>query len=149
MSGDAPQPADGARARRPSRRRRGAPTAITISWRSIPAQVNVQTTEGVAQALLTSRFQHAIDRAAAVADMTDTQSYVEQWQRTSVPLSAAQSAQSAQEVADAVAATIEATFDRARLEALVAAGGAEPESEPEPEPERNDATPAQANHDHA
>ena len=60
---------------------------ITIYWRDIPAQVTAQEGRTREKALLGARFQHAIDRAAMVAGMDDTDSYVAQWRRESTPLS--------------------------------------------------------------
>ena len=54
---------------------------ITIYWRDIPAQVTAQKGRIREKALLDARFQHAIDRAASVAGLTDTDSYIAQWNR--------------------------------------------------------------------
>lgn len=91
---------------------------VVIRWRDIPAQVSA-TAGGVKHTrVLDDRFQHAIDRAAAVAGLTDTQSYVAEWKRDTHPLD---------EPPDvAVARMVEhlhTSFDRVRLEALVARGG--------------------------
>ena len=67
------------------RRRGGGPQLVTIYWRDIPAQVNASSDDGKHQAMLSPRFQHAIDRAAGVAGLTDTDSYVQQWRRVSAP----------------------------------------------------------------
>ena len=83
--------------------------------------------------MLDDRFQHAIDRAAGVAGLTDTQSYVAQWQRTTHPLT--------DDPASAVAIMVDqlhATYDQVTLENLVAAGGLaaaaqQPGHEPESE----------------
>ncbi len=97
---------------------------VVIRWRDIPAQVSA-TAGGVKHTrVLDDRFQHAIDRAAAVAGLTDTQSYVAEWNRDTHPLDDPPDV--------AVARMVEhlhAFFDRVRLEELVARGGgiAEPE----------------------
>lgn len=70
--------------------------------------------------MLEPRFQHAIDRAAAVADLTETEAYVAQWRRVSTPLE-----NDAKATATQVAATLTADYPRDRLEQLVAQGGAE------------------------
>ena len=57
---------------------------VTIYWRDIPAQVTAQQGRNREKALLGARFQHAIDRAAMVAGMDDTDSYVAQWRREAV-----------------------------------------------------------------
>ena len=47
---------------------------VTIYWRDIPAQVTAQRGRSREKALLDARFQDAIDRAAIVAGLTDTDS---------------------------------------------------------------------------
>ncbi len=54
---------------------------ITIYWRDIPAQVTAQKGRMREKALLEARFQHAIDRAAVVAGLTDTDWYIAPWYR--------------------------------------------------------------------
>ena len=69
-------------------------------------------------------FQHAIDRAAAVAGLTETESYVAQWRRVSSPLAS-----------DPVQAAIEAVsrfnddYPRDRLEQLLAQGRIDPSND--------------------
>lgn len=105
------------------RRRGGGPAIVTIYWRDIPAQIAATGTDGESEkVLLEPRFQHAIDRAAHVAELTDTQSYVEQWRRVSATLEG-----DAAEAARAAADAIHSDYPRDRLEALVAAGGLEPD----------------------
>ena len=101
----------------------------TIYWRDIPAQVTATIGETTAKELLEPRFQHAIDRAAAVADLTETEAYVAQWRRHTDPIDGASSADPASLVAEATA-ELNATYPRQRLETLVAQGGVEPASEP-------------------
>ncbi len=102
-------------------RRRGRANRVTvIYWRDIPAQVTASDGNDTEKALLEPRFQHAIDRAAAVAGLTETDAYVAQWRSQTEPLTAD----------PATAATDRATamqraYDRDRLERLVAAGGAD------------------------
>ncbi len=91
---------------------------IIVYWRDIPAQVNASSDSGKHQAMLSPRFQHAIDRAAGVAGLTDTDSYVQQWRRVATPLEG-----DATTAADDEAARLEAHYDRDRLEDLVARGG--------------------------
>ncbi|MEM7285603.1 MAG: virulence factor [Actinomycetota bacterium] len=100
------------------RRRGGGPELVTIYWRDIPAQVNASSEAGKHQAMLSPRFQHAIDRAAGVAGLTDTDSYVQQWRRVAQPLAGDPST-----AADDEVARLEAIYDRDRLEELVATGG--------------------------
>jgi len=91
---------------------------VIIYWRDIPAQITAQQGRTREKALLDARFQHAIDRAAMIAGMDDTDSYVAQWRRESVSLTADMAAAVADE-----AARIDAAYDRDRLERLVRSGG--------------------------
>ena len=98
------------------------PRLSTISWRDIPAQLTARAGDDQHKVLLHARFQHAIDRAAAVAGLTSTHDYVQQWRSDSSPLAdgdvAAQLDQRCAEIDD--------DYPRDRLEALVTNGGVEP-----------------------
>lgn len=107
---------------RPARRGRERPGLVTIYWRDIPAQITATGPDGATEkVLLEPRFQHAIDRAAHVAGLTDTHSYVEQWRRVAGTLEG-----DATDAAAAAAQTFHSDYPRDRLEALVASGGLEP-----------------------
>jgi len=109
---------------RSNRRRRGAPSINTILWRDIPAQLTARGGDAQSKVLLHARFQHAIDRAAAVAGLTSTDDYVREWRTTTQPLGDGDvSAQLDQTCAD-----VEARYPRDRLEAIVANGGLDPEA---------------------
>ena len=110
--------------KRTNRRRRGAPAINTIPWRDIPAQLTARGGEEQSKVLLHARFQHAIDRAAAVAELTTTDDYVREWRTVATPLG--EGDVSAQ--LDQLCADIEAQFPRDRLEAFVANGGLDPDS---------------------
>ncbi|HAQ22294.1 MAG TPA: hypothetical protein DCR10_01980, partial [Acidimicrobiaceae bacterium] len=69
---------------------------------------------------LDARFQHAIDRAAMVAGLDDTDSYVAQWRRESAELAGDLAAAVATEIT-----RINAAYNRDRLERLVRSGGVE------------------------
>ena len=107
-----------------SGRRRGTPTISMILWRDIPAQLTARAGEEQHKVLLHARFQHAIDRAAAVAGLTTTHDYVQQWRTEQSPLADGDVAAQL----DQRCAAIEADYARERLEALVANGGLEPSS---------------------
>ena len=109
---------------RGTRRRGGSPTVETISWRDIPAQLTARSGSDQHKVLLHARFQHAIDRAAAVAGLTSTHDYVLQWRRESRALDAGD----IEAQLDQLCATLEGDYPRDRLEALVANGGLEPSS---------------------
>lgn len=114
-----------------ARRRTSSKPAVTvIYWIDIPAQVTARGAGTIEKILLTDRFQHAIDRAAAVANKTETQAYVAEWRRVDRDLTA-DAADPAAEAA-AVAAELEEAYSRDRLEALVKAGGVDlPSSQPD------------------
>lgn len=106
---------------RPRRRSSRQGSLTTIFWIDIPAQVTARRSGRTEKVLLSARFQHAIDRAAAVADKTETQAYVAEWRRVDVSIDGDLLA-----AAEAVAAELEADYSRERLEALVASGGVDP-----------------------
>ena len=106
------------------RRRSEAPSLVTISWRDIPAQLTARSGDEQHKVLLHARFQHAIDRAAAVAGLTSTHDYVQQWRSTPGSLSDGDVAAQL----DQRCAELEGEYPRERLEALVANGGLEPSS---------------------
>ena len=103
-------------------RRRSGPTLSTIWWRDIPAQLTGRSGDNQHKVLLHARFQHAIDRAAAVAGLTSTQDYVQQWRTSSDPLPDGD----VEANLDQHCAEIDDQYSRERLEALVANGGLEP-----------------------
>ena len=53
-----------------------------IYWRDIPSQVIVQRGRTREKALLSARFQHAIDRAAMRAGKGSSDAYLSEWVRT-------------------------------------------------------------------
>jgi|TARA_B100000959_G_scaffold46857_1_gene47764 hypothetical protein len=91
---------------------------VTIYWRDIPAQVTAQAGRHREKALLDARFQHAIDRAATVAGLTETDNYVAEWRREAVECGADMAAAVAAE-----AGRINEAFPPERLEGLVGSGG--------------------------
>lgn len=101
------------------RRRTTAPGLVLISWRDIPAQVTATGVETEAKAILPSRFQKAIDKAANVAGKTDHHAYIGEWRRTTLPLDGSD----ARAAVDALVERLDAQHDRARLAALVRQGG--------------------------
>ena len=91
---------------------------VTIYWRDIPAQITAQEGRTREKALLGARFQHAIDRAASIAGLTETAAYVGEWIRDEEELEEDLVAQVA-----ARAAELEAQHDGDLLEELVQNGG--------------------------
>ena len=113
-------------ARRSNRRRSGPPSVNTIYWRDIPAQLTARGGGESSKVLLHARFQHAIDRAAAVADLTKTDDYVAEWRTESAPLGEGDVSAHL----DQLCADIEGQYSRDRLEAIVANGGLDPDGPP-------------------
>ena len=93
---------------------------VTIYWRNIPAQVTAQRGRLREKALLDARFQAAIDRAATVAGLTDTDSYLAEWRRVTSDFDGDMAATVAAEVA-----RLEHAYPEDRLERLIQAGGVE------------------------
>lgn len=91
---------------------------ITIYWRDIPAQVTARAGRRKSAVQLDDRFQVAIDRAAAVAGLTTTNDYLEEWRRETEPCDGDLDA-----VVQAAADELEAAFDQTRLAALIRSGG--------------------------
>jgi hypothetical protein len=88
---------------------------VIVSWRDIPAQVIVGRGRRAAKVQLSERFEQAIDRCAMKVGARDTDSYLAEW-RKAAPYEVEGEAE---EVAKAEAARLEATFDTARLRALI------------------------------
>jgi hypothetical protein len=102
-----------------SRRGRRRTQEITIiSWRDIPAQVTAISEGDKQTTVLSDRFQHAIDRAATIAGLTETNAYLAEWRRNTRPLSGC-----AGEAVKSLVAQLEAEHSPDRLEVLVVNGG--------------------------
>ncbi len=101
-----------------SRRRSKANSITTIYWRDIPAQITATFNGENHKVLLEPRFQHAIDRAATVAGLTETHDYVNEWRQVQQPLE-----EDPATASERAAADIQSSFDRQKLEDLVASGG--------------------------
>ena len=107
---------------------------VVVYWRDIPAQVIVKKGRESAKVQLTERFEKAIDRAAMRANLRDTDSYLAEWRRAS-PVDVSDDLQAEVDKKAAgfpespittwTAAELEATFDEAKLKALVESGGVE------------------------
>ena len=100
------------------RRRRRTQEITVISWRDIPAQVTAVSEGDKETTVLSDRFQHAIDRAAAIAGFTETNAYLAEWCRNTHPLSGC-----AGDAVKSLVAQLEAEHSSDRLEALVLNGG--------------------------
>ena len=88
---------------------------IILYWRDIPAQVIVGKGRRAKKIQLTERFEQAIDRAAMRVNAKDADAYLAEW-RKATPFSVEGDDET---VANAEAARLEATYDQAKLKALI------------------------------
>lgn len=96
-------------------------TDVTIVyWRDIPAQVMIGKGRRGTRVALPERFEQAIDRAAMKANATDTDAYLAEWRRETLPSG---HTGTDQEVAEAEAARLDAEYDQERIKVLVANEG--------------------------
>jgi len=96
------------------------PDLTVISWRAIPAQVTAGKGRAAARMQLSDRFQEAIDAAAMRAGLIGTDSYLEEWRRTTSTCGDDLAAEVA-----ATAAQFEQDYTDERLERLVRSNGEE------------------------
>lgn len=90
-----------------------------LYWRDIPAQVIAKQGRRNAKAVLSDRFETAIDRAAMKAGLRDSDSYLAHWRRGE-PRSCGEDLEAA--VRD-MAAHLEEDYDMQRLQGLIDSGG--------------------------
>ncbi len=98
---------------------------IEVLWRDIPAQVLVKSGRVRGKAMLSHRFQAAIDRAAMRAGKGGSDEYLEDWRRVTSSIDAEGSPE---EIAQKFAEEIEAAYSNADIAALVASKGLRVES---------------------
>lgn len=91
---------------------------ITIWWRDIPMQVIAREGRTTVKRVLDKRFQFAVDKAAMNAGKKSYGDYVEEMQRA-----ARECGPDLEREADAELARLDAAYTKARLHALIAAGG--------------------------
>ena len=95
------------------------PAELTlIWWRDIPAQVVARRDRTTARAVLSDRFQEAIDAAATRAGLVGTDDYLNEWRRVSGPCDDDLDAVVAME-----ARRLEAAYPDERLESIIRSGG--------------------------
>ena len=87
---------------------------VTIWWRDIPSQITVKKGRKSGKALLSERFQEAIDKAAMRAGKATTDEYLEDWRREEKDVEG-----ELQALADAEAAEIEARYSDDDLKNLI------------------------------
>jgi uncharacterized protein (DUF885 family) len=97
---------------------------ILVYWRDIPSQVIVQQGRVREKAMLSERFQSAIDRAAMRAGKGGSDAYIAEWRRVA---GTSDLPGSLHEIALAEARRIEADFTDERLDALIRSHGKAPE----------------------
>ncbi len=93
---------------------------IEVFWRDIPAQVLVKSGRVRGKAMLSHRFQAAIDRAAMRAGKGGSDEYLEDWRRVTTSIEAEGTVE---ELAQGFADAIETAYSNADIAALVAAKG--------------------------
>lgn len=92
---------------------------IIVFWRDIPAQVIIKQGRKAAKRELSLRFTEAIDMCAMRTGAAETEDYLAEWRKADpIPVGDDLEAE-----ADKAMAEIEAAYDKARLVALVHAGG--------------------------
>lgn len=92
---------------------------VIVYWRDIPAQVIVKKGRTNAKRELPLRFTEAIDMCAMRTGAGDTDAYLAEWRRGD-PIEVGDDLETE---ADKAVAAIENEYDKARLVALVNAGG--------------------------
>ena len=98
---------------------------ILISWRDIPSQVIAQRGRQREKAMLSQRFQEAIDRAAMRAGKGSSDAYIAEWRRERKTL---QTDESLGAVARAEADRLEAEYPDERLQQMIRnRGSSEPQ----------------------
>jgi hypothetical protein len=80
-------------------------------WKDFPSVVSAEDGDDTAKAMLSQRFQEAIDQASMVEGSTDTDAYLAGWAWGPVE----ERPGAAQEVVDAVVGEIEAEYTPERL----------------------------------
>jgi hypothetical protein len=89
-----------------------------VWWRDIPAQVIAGRGRDATKAVLSDRFQEAIDAAATRVGLIGSDDYLAQWRRERRPCGDDVAAEVA-----ALAERLEAEFDAERLRQLASNGG--------------------------
>ncbi|MEM7084024.1 MAG: virulence factor [Pseudomonadota bacterium] len=93
---------------------------IVVYWRDIPSQVIVKQRRTSGKAMLSERFQVAIDRAAMRAGKGGSDAYIAEWRRVSEAYSGDEDFQ---HVAQRKADELELEYSDSRLAALVKNNG--------------------------
>ena len=97
---------------------------VQVFWRDIPAQILVKSGRQRGKAILSQRFQIAIDRAAMRAGKGSSEDYLNDWRRESSSLEAEGSPQL---IAEQLAVQIEQQYTDEDINRLVKNKGLDPE----------------------
>jgi hypothetical protein len=89
---------------------------VLISWRDIPSQVIAQRGRQREKAMLSQRFQEAIDRAAMRAGKGGSDAYIAEWRRDRKTL---ETDESLGAIVRAEADKLEAEYPDERLQAMI------------------------------
>ena len=89
---------------------------IIVYWRDIPSQVIVKKGREKGKAILSPRFQNAIDRSAMRARKHDADSYMNEWKRVK---SVMENTDDPQTIAHLEVQQIEAAYPDERLSQLI------------------------------
>ena len=89
---------------------------ILISWRDIPSQVIVQRGRQREKAMLSQRFQEAIDRAAMRAGKGSSDAYIAEWRRVATRID---TSDDLREIADNEVRRLEAEYSDERLQQMI------------------------------
>ncbi len=92
---------------------------VVVYWRDIPAQVIVGKGRRAQKVQLAERFEQAIDRCAMKVGARDADAYLAEWRKVTM----GEVEGDPEAAARAEAERLEATYDDARLRALIAADG--------------------------
>jgi hypothetical protein len=95
---------------------------ILISWRDIPSQVIVQRGRQREKAMLSQRFQEAIDRAAMRAGKGSSDAYIAEWRRHRTTL---ETTDDPGAIARAEVERLEAEYSDDRLQQMVSNRGSD------------------------
>jgi Virulence factor len=93
-----------------------------VYWRDIPSQVIAKSGRANEKRMLPDRFQEAIDMAAMRDGASGSDAYLADWRRTD-PVECGEDLAAE---AERASSALEASFDKDRLNALIANGGREP-----------------------
>ncbi len=98
-------------------------TLTVVYWRDIPAQAIARSGRRSARRVLAPRFERAIDQAAMLAGLRDSDAYLGHWRRQA----AGGFEGDPEEAVAALAARLEASFSDEVLAAHVRNGGVAPQ----------------------